>query len=53
MRCVPPVDRSRPAMRLSSVDFPEPDVPTRAMNSPAFTVRETPSSARTVESPMR
>ncbi len=38
---------SRPATRLSSVDFPQPDGPIRATNSPPSTSRSTPRSART------
>ena len=38
---------SRPAMRLSSVLFPQPDGPITATNSPRATSRSAPRSART------
>src|SRR6266542_3766499 len=41
----PSVGRSRPATRLSKVDFPLPDGPITATDSPAETVRSTPSRA--------
>ena len=31
---VPPVSGSRPARQFSAVDLPQPDGPSRAMNSP-------------------
>ena len=34
-------------MALESVDFPQPDSPTRPSVSPAFKVSDTPSTART------
>ena len=34
-------------MRFMSVDFPEPDGPTTATNSPLFTTRSIPFSAST------
>ncbi len=34
-------------MMWKSVDFPEPEGPTMARNSPGFTVRSTPRSAGT------
>ena len=37
----------------NSVDFPEPDGPTMARNSPAFTRRSTPRSAGTSTLPTR
>src|SRR5262245_59386514 len=40
----PDVGRSIPAIRLSSVVFPEPDGPISAMNSPSGTWRSIPSS---------
>src|SRR3954452_20222580 len=56
---LPPVSGSRPAMQFSAVDFPHPEGPRRATNSPLATVRsrlsralcspklrETPSSRR-------
>ena len=42
---VPDVGLSRPATRLSSVDFPLPDGPMTAATSPAATVRLTSASA--------
>src|SRR3989442_12909008 len=41
----PEVARSRPATRLSRVDFPLPDAPIHAVNSPASMCSVTPSSA--------
>jgi hypothetical protein len=41
----PPVAGSRPAIRLSVVDLPQPDGPSSAMNSPFLIVRETSLSA--------
>ncbi len=35
MRSSPSVMSSRPAIMLSAVDFPQPDGPTRMMNSPS------------------
>ena len=51
MRCsssqmLPPVTGSRPAMQLSAVDLPQPDGPSRAMNSPRRTVSVTSLAAR-------
>ncbi len=43
----PAVGRCRAPTTLISVDFPEPDGPTRATNSPAWTVRSIPASAST------
>ena len=43
---VPPVARSMPVIMFISVDLPQPDRPTTAMNSPRSTWRSTPSSAR-------
>ena len=40
----PAVGRSRPASRLSVVDFPLPDAPTRQTNSPGATTRSTSAS---------
>ena len=48
---VPEVGRSRPPSMCSSVDLPEPEVPTTATNSPFSTARLTPSRARTSVSP--
>jgi len=50
---LPVVGESSPAMRFKSVDLPEPDVPRRPTNSPAFTDSDTPERARTVEAPIR
>ena len=44
---VPEVGRSSPPSMCSSVDLPEPEVPTTATNSPFSTLRFTPSRART------
>ena len=44
---VPSSATSRPAMRLSSVDLPQPDGPMTATNSPAAMSRSTPRRART------
>ena len=44
-RTAPPVGRSIPAMRLSSVDFPLPDGPMIATASPAATARLTSETA--------
>src|SRR6202030_361010 len=41
----PEVGRSSPASRLRSVDLPEPELPSRARNSPARTSRETSFTA--------
>ncbi len=38
---------SSPASTCRSVDFPQPDCPIRATNSPCWTTRSTPRSART------
>jgi len=38
---------------LSSVDLPEPEVPTMAQNSPRLMLKLTPFNARTLFSPMR
>ena len=48
---MPLVGRSRPPSMCSSVDLPEPEVPTTATNSPCSTLRSTPSRARTSVSP--
>src|SRR6267154_2090178 len=47
----PDVGRSSPANRLSKVDLPEPELPSRARNSPARTSRETSLTARMMVSP--
>src|SRR4029079_5564727 len=44
---VPPDTSSRPAIMRRSVDFPQPDGPTRTRNSPLPMVSETPSTATT------
>src|SRR5438876_911658 len=43
----PDVGRSRPPRRWSSVDLPEPDLPSRATFSPRRISSETPRSAQT------
>ena len=48
MRAVPDVGGRIPAMTRPSVDFPQPDSPTRPTTSPAPIVSETRSSACTV-----
>src|SRR5437016_6720134 len=47
MAMAPAVGWSRPAIRLSNVDLPEPEVPSRQANSPRGTCSETPARART------
>ena len=51
-RIEPEVGRSSPAMRLRSVDLPEPEEPSSARNSFVATESETSSTARTQVSPM-
>src|SRR6266702_6350090 len=43
--CCPPVSCSKPARQLSAVDLPQPDGPSRAMNSPRPTLSVTSRSA--------
>ena len=43
---LPDVGVSNPPIMCSSVDFPEPEVPTTATNSPSSTEKSTPSRAR-------
>ncbi len=43
----PPVAGSSPARQFSVVDLPQPDGPSKAMNSPRRTVRDTSLSAVT------
>ena len=50
-RISPPLGRSRPPMRFSNVDLPEPEGPTNAVNSPRGTVRSTSDSAATTVLP--
>ena len=47
----PRVAGSRPPSTCSSVDFPEPDGPMTATNSPTLTSRSTPRTASTLPSP--
>src|SRR3954453_13617681 len=47
IRISPAVISSNPAMRLSVVDLPQPDGPSRVMNSPSGTVKFTPEQAST------
>src|SRR5208337_2442005 len=47
----PEVGRSSPAIKFSKDDFPEPELPSSATNSPAPTWSEIPSTARITESP--
>src|SRR4030095_3131185 len=48
----PAVGVSSPPSRCSSVLLPEPDAPTIAMRSPAFTARSTPFSTGTGAGPL-
>ncbi|CPK81703.1 Uncharacterised protein [Bordetella pertussis] len=41
----PAVGRSNPVIRLSSVDFPQPEAPSTTRNSPRGIFRSTPCSA--------
>ncbi len=50
---VPVVQECRPATRRSSVDLPQPDGPTMAMNSPSATSMLTSASASVSCSPRR
>src|SRR5215468_6331939 len=47
MEMVPPVMSSRPAIIRSAVDFPQPDGPTRTMNSRSWISRSSPSMTLT------
>ena len=47
----PEVGVSSPAMQCNKVDFPEPDGPMMAVNSPSVNPTETPRSACTAASP--
>src|SRR5260221_11387020 len=47
MEMVPEVISSSPAIDLSAVDLPQPEGPTRTMNSPSEISRLSPSTART------
>src|SRR5258708_29541923 len=47
MITAPFVTSSRPPMQRRSVVFPQPEGPTRTMNSPSSIVMSTPSTART------
>ena len=49
---LPEVGESKPAIKLSREDLPEPDAPSNATNSPEGMFSETPSTARIVELPM-
>src|SRR5882757_7788911 len=53
MRISPEVTLSRPAIMASSVDFPQPDGPTRAMNSPVSASRSMPFSTSTAPKLLR
>src|SRR6188472_2910281 len=52
-RTSPPVGRSSPPSRCSSVLLPDPDAPTIATRSPTATSRSTPSSTGTSSGPLR
>src|SRR5215468_11748400 len=45
---LPPDNVKRPARQLSAVDLPQPDGPSKAMNSPRRTFSVTPLSALTL-----
>ena len=45
--------KSRPPIMWRRVDFPEPEGPTMATNSPSATVKSMPERAWMVSSPMR
>src|SRR5690606_27644446 len=47
MAICPPEISSSPQIRRRSVDFPQPDGPTKATNSPSSTVRSMPLSTST------
>ena len=47
MRISPSLTLSSPAIMASSVDLPQPDGPTRAMNSPVRASRSMPLSTST------
>ena len=49
----PEVTVSSPAIMARSVDLPQPDGPTSAMNSPAFASRSMPFSTSTVPKLLR
>src|SRR5438045_6657088 len=53
MRTVPPSIRSRPARQRSSVVFPQPDGPSRTMNSPSRTSRSKSLSATVLPKTLR
>src|ERR1700676_5002705 len=53
IRIVPPVAVSRPAISLRRVDFPQPEGPTRTMNSPSSMVRSMPWRTFTVPNALR
>ena len=52
MKTFPDVSVSSPAMQCIRVDFPDPDGPIIAVNSPAPNAASTPSRARTSASPL-
>jgi hypothetical protein len=52
-RSVPSVGESSPAIKLRSVDLPDPDVPSSPTNSPGGIVSDTPSRALTTVWPIR
>jgi hypothetical protein len=51
-RYAPLVGRSRQPSRFMSVDFPDPDAPMTATDSPASMSSDTPASAFTCTSPV-
>ena len=50
---LPELASSRPAMMRSSVDFPQPDGPTKTTNSPSVTSRSMPFSTSTLPKDLR
>ncbi len=48
METVPPEMSSSPAIIRSSVDFPQPDGPTSATNSPSATSKVSPGMTRSL-----
>ena len=50
---VPAVMSSRPAMSRSRVDLPQPDGPTKTMNSPDLISRSTPLMTSTAPNDLR
>src|ERR1700752_3391448 len=53
MRTCPELCSSSPAMMRRSVDFPQPDGPTKTTNSPSATSRSTPLMTSTLPKDLR